>query len=104
MALALSVASVNALLTQKQQHHHHITIINTTPTPLEVAAHFSVSCQHMFGPLSNPSTDTSTFESHVSDNGFSHSISLGCADWYWVKERIPDDEADYDVSFPPLIA
>jgi 7SK snRNA methylphosphate capping enzyme len=46
----------------------------------------------MFGPLPIPPT---TFESGVSDNKFPHNISFRCADW--VNERIPEDEAGYDV-------
>ncbi|KAN0126478.1 Bicoid-interacting protein 3 (Bin3) domain containing protein [Russula decolorans] len=66
-----------------------------TPPPPNAAAYFPASCQHMFGPLPTPPTDTSTFESGISDNKFPHNISFRHADW--VNERVPEDEAGYDV-------
>lgn len=49
----------------------------------------------MLGPLPIPPTDPSTFGSGFSDNKFPHNISFRHADW--VNERIPEDEAGYDV-------
>lgn len=49
----------------------------------------------MFGPLPIPPTNTSAFDSGVPDNKFPHNISFRRADW--VNERIPEDEAGYDV-------
>jgi 7SK snRNA methylphosphate capping enzyme len=49
----------------------------------------------MFGPLPIPSTDTSILDSDISDDEFPHNVSFRRADW--VNERIPEDEAGYDV-------
>jgi hypothetical protein len=48
-----------------------------------------------FGSLPIPSTDTSILDSDISDDELSHNISFRCADW--VNQRIPEDEAGYDV-------
>jgi 7SK snRNA methylphosphate capping enzyme len=52
----------------------------------------------MFGPLpiSPAAADTTpTLDLGASDNEFPHNISFRRADW--VNERIPEDEAGYDV-------
>jgi 7SK snRNA methylphosphate capping enzyme len=50
----------------------------------------------MFGPLPIPPADTApALDSGVSENQFPHNISFRRADW--VNERIPEDEAGYDV-------
>ena len=61
-------------------------------TPPEVN-HFPASCQHMFGPLPIPPTDTIDYS--VSENTFPHNISFRRADW--VNEHIPEDRTGYDV-------
>ncbi|KAH9959266.1 Bin3-domain-containing protein [Russula dissimulans] len=62
---------------------------DTPPAP----DHFPASCQHMFGPLPIPSSDA--LDSGISENAFPHNLSFRRADW--VNERIPEDEAGYDV-------
>jgi len=47
----------------------------------------------MFGPLPIPPTDAP--DSGISENVFPHNVSFRRADW--VNERIPEDEAGYDV-------
>jgi 7SK snRNA methylphosphate capping enzyme len=49
----------------------------------------------MFGLLPVPSTDTSILDSGISDDEFPHNVFFCCADW--INERIPEDEASYDV-------
>jgi 7SK snRNA methylphosphate capping enzyme len=52
----------------------------------------------MFGPLPIPPADADTtpvLDPGVSENEFPHNISFRRADW--VNERIPEDEAGYDV-------
>jgi 7SK snRNA methylphosphate capping enzyme len=71
----------------------------TPPPPSSGAAdYFPASCQHMFGPLPIPpaaADTTPTLDLGASDNEFPHNISFRRADW--VNERIPEDEAGYDV-------
>ncbi|KAH9986344.1 Bicoid-interacting protein 3-domain-containing protein [Russula compacta] len=55
--------------------------------------HFPASCQHMFGPLPIPPTDT--IDLSASENTFPHNISFRRADW--VNECIPEDQTGYDV-------
>lgn len=67
------------------------------PAPPE-ADYFPASCQHMFGPLPIPPSGTEMSvapDSGVSENAFPHNVSFRRADW--VNERIPEDEAGYDV-------
>jgi 7SK snRNA methylphosphate capping enzyme len=47
----------------------------------------------MFGPLPIPPTDI--VDPGVSETTFPHNISFRRADW--VNERIPEDDASYDV-------
>ncbi|KAI0249983.1 Bicoid-interacting protein 3-domain-containing protein [Lactifluus subvellereus] len=63
------------------------------PPALPEADHFPASCQHMFGPLPIPPTDI--LDLSVSENTFPHNITFRRADW--VNERIPEDDASYDV-------
>jgi 7SK snRNA methylphosphate capping enzyme len=65
------------------------------PPPGVMADYFPASCQHMFGPLPIPPTDTPALGFGVSDHEFPHNISFRRADW--VNERIPEDGAGYDV-------
>ncbi|KAI9447597.1 Bicoid-interacting protein 3-domain-containing protein [Lactarius indigo] len=58
-----------------------------------VVDYFPASCQHMFGPLPIPPTDT--LHSDAPNHKFPHNITFRRADW--VNERIPEDEAGYDV-------
>ncbi|KAH8977135.1 Bin3-domain-containing protein [Lactarius akahatsu] len=66
-----------------------------TPLPPKppVADYFPASCQHMFGPLPIPHTDTP--HSDTANHKFPHNITFRRADW--VNECIPEDEAGYDV-------
>jgi 7SK snRNA methylphosphate capping enzyme len=48
----------------------------------------------MFGPLPIPPT-TDSLDPGVSENAFPHNVSFRRADW--VNERIPEDDAGYDV-------
>ncbi|KAF8467139.1 Bin3-domain-containing protein [Russula ochroleuca] len=79
---------------RKRKRASHPT---TPPPPSSGAAdYFPASCQHMFGPLPIPPADTApALDSGVSENQFPHNISFRRADW--VNERIPEDEAGYDV-------
>ncbi|KAH8982745.1 Bicoid-interacting protein 3-domain-containing protein [Lactarius hatsudake] len=62
------------------------------PPKPPVVDYFPASCQHTFGPLPIPPTDT--FHSDTA-NHFPHNITFRRADW--VNECIPEDEAGYDV-------
>ncbi|KAH9169489.1 Bicoid-interacting protein 3-domain-containing protein [Lactarius sanguifluus] len=63
------------------------------PPKPPVIDYFPASCQHMFGPLPVPPTDT--FHSDTANHTFPHNITFRRADW--VNECIPEDEAGYDV-------
>ncbi|KAH8977660.1 hypothetical protein EDB86DRAFT_2817124, partial [Lactarius hatsudake] len=63
------------------------------PPKPPVAYYFPASCQHTFGPLPIPPTDT--FHSDKANHKFPHNITFRRADW--VNECIPEDEAGYDV-------
>ncbi|KAH9031972.1 Bicoid-interacting protein 3-domain-containing protein [Lactarius hengduanensis] len=63
------------------------------PPKPPVVDYFPASCQHMFGPLPIPPTDT--FHSDTANHKFPHNITFRRADW--VNEYIPEDEAGYDV-------
>ncbi|KAI0306811.1 S-adenosyl-L-methionine-dependent methyltransferase [Multifurca ochricompacta] len=66
--------------------------VHTAPSIPQVD-HFPASCQHMFGPL--PITDTDMLDSEAIAYTFPHNITFRRADW--VNERIPEDDAGYDV-------
>jgi 7SK snRNA methylphosphate capping enzyme len=63
------------------------------PPKLPAVDYFPASCQHMFGPLPIPPTDT--FHLDASKHKFPHNITFRRADW--VNERIPEDDVGYDV-------
>jgi 7SK snRNA methylphosphate capping enzyme len=63
------------------------------PSAQPAADHFPASCQHIFGPLPIPPTDIAGLG--FSENTFPHNITFRRADW--VNERIPEDDASYDV-------